>query len=150
MTGRGVVPVIAAIAYSEAIFARLITEAPREGGRFLLRLRDEWISGVLRFDGSGELLLGAFVDGVLVGVGGISNDPYAPAPGLGRIRHLYVLKHYRGRGIGRALVDRLLEHGRGHFSTLRLHTEAPEAARLYESCGFVPSSACKETHRLQL
>lgn len=148
MTGRDANPMIAPIAYSVTIFARLIAEAPGEGGPFLLRLRDEWTSGVLRFDGAGELLLGAFVDGVLVGVGGISNDPYAPAPGLGRIRHLYVLKDYRGQGIGSVLVDRLVEQGREHFSVLRLSTEAPEAARLYESYGFLPSSAFKETHRL--
>jgi GNAT superfamily N-acetyltransferase len=137
------------VEFSESLFAPVLAEAPAQGGAFLLRLRDEWADGSLRFDIPGELLLGAFVGSGLVGVGGVSRDPYAPAPGLGRIRHLYVLKSHRGQGIGRALMDRLIKHGRAHFSVLRLSTQAPEAARLYESYGFVRAPAWKQTHRLE-
>lgn len=143
-------PVIRRVEYSDKVFGPLVAEAAHEGGPFLLRLRDEWLSGVLRFDGPGELLLGAFLDDLLVGVGGVSRDPYAPAPGLGRIRHLYVLKDCRAHGLGRVLLGELLDHALKHFSLLRLSTQAPEAARLYESCGFAPVKGHKQTHRLEL
>ena len=138
------------ISYSADLFAPMLAEASAEGARFLDRLRDEWLSGTLRFDDPGELLLGAFSVDALVGIGGVSHDPYAPAPGLGRVRHLYVLKHYRGRGIARELMQRLLEHARAHFEVLRLSTNAPEAARLYERLGFRRAAGEKQTHRLEL
>ena len=136
------------IAFSEELFAPMLSEAPEHGGLFLLRLRHEWIGGALRFDGDGELLLGVVLNGRLLGVGGISHDPYDPAPGLGRIRHLYVLKDYRGRGIGRSILNRLLDHGKQHFSALRLSTDAPKAARFYESSGFKAVEGHKQSHRL--
>ena len=143
-------PVICSVEYSDEVFGPIIGEAAQEGGPFLLRLREEWLSGALRFDGPGELMLGAFLDDVLIGVGGVSHDPYAPAPGLGRIRHLYVLKNRRAQGVGRTLLKELLDHARKHFSLLRLSADAPEARRLYESCGFAPVEGHKQTHRLIL
>lgn len=136
------------VRYSQALFEPLLAEAETEGAPFLFRLRDEWESGELCFDDKGELLLGAFRGEWLVGCGGISRDPYAPAPGLGRVRHVYVLSGHRGRGIGGALMERLLDHARGHFSRLRLTTQRPEAARLYESLGFAPVQDRNQTHRL--
>ena len=136
--------------YSQALFEPLLAEAEAEGALFLFRLRDEWESGELRFDGEGELLLGAFRGDRLVGCGGISRDPYAPERGLGRVRHIYVLSGDRGQGIGRALMERLLAHGRAHFRRLRLTTQRREAARLYESLGFAPILDAKQTHRLDL
>lgn len=134
--------------YDEALFAPLLAEAEAEDGAFLLRLRDDWRSGALRFEASDELLLGAFRGGRLVGVGGISRDPYAPAPGLGRVRHVYILKACREQGIARMLMERLLAHALGRFARLRLSTRSPEAARLYESLGFVPAPGEKQTHVL--
>ena len=138
------------VAYEETLFAPMVSEAEFEGAAFLPRLRDEWLSGVLRFDGAGEVLLGAFLDGEFVGVGGISLDPYHPAPGLGRIRHVYVLRRHRRRGVARLLMARLLVHARGRFSHLRLNTQNVQAARLYESLGFAPSARPRETHRLRV
>ena len=60
-----------ALAYCEALFAPLLAEAAGEGHAFLARLRDEWQSGVLRFERPGEILLGAFGDGRLIGIGSI-------------------------------------------------------------------------------
>lgn len=136
------------ISYSDADFASIIAEAPDQGGAFLLRMRDEWIGGTLRFERPGEFLLGAFRDGRLVGVGGVSLDPYHPAPRLGRVRHVYVLKECRGQGIGRALMLAILERARGRFETLRLKTSSAGAAKLYESLGFSRSEQDGETHRL--
>lgn len=136
------------IGYEEGLFAPMLAEAEAGDGPFLLRLRDNWLSGALRFEAPDELLLGAFRGGRLVGVGGISRDPYAPQPGLGRVRHVYVLHACRGQGIARMLMERLLAHAVGRFDRLRLSSRGPEAARLYESLGFAAVAGEKQTHLL--
>lgn len=136
------------VAFSADLFSTMLDEALAGDGTFLQRLRDEWESDVLRFDRAGEILLGAFADETLVGVGGISLDPYAPARGLARLRHLYVVDAHRRTGVARALVARLLEVARPHFTTMRLRTRNAGAAALYESFGFVPGAREGETHRL--
>lgn len=138
------------VEFTVAAFSPLLEEAEAEGAVFLLRLRDEWHSGANRFAGSGECLLGVSRRGELVGVGGISHDPYGPAPGLGRVRHIYVLKAHRRQGIGRALVAALVERARGDFTSLRLRTRNAAAARMYEGLGFARSELPDETHRLAL
>ena len=138
------------LGFDEAALAPLIAEGAAGDGPFLVRLRDEWRSGACRFDRPGEFLLGAFEGPRLVGVAGVSLDPYAPADGLGRVRHVYVLKSHRRRGIGRSLMTAILARSRKRFSTLRLRTQRAEAARLYEGMGFVGTDAEGETHRLQL
>jgi GNAT superfamily N-acetyltransferase len=136
------------VAWSAPLFAPMLDEALTGDGPFLQRLRDEWESGALRFERDGEVLLGVFDGDILTGVGGLGLDPHAPAPGLARLRHLYVLQSHRGSGLGRALVARLLEQARPHFATVRLRTRNPAAATLYESFGFVAGASEGETHRL--
>lgn len=143
-------PDIRPIVYREEVFAPILAEAEEAGGAFMLRVRDEWVSGVQRFDGPGEFLLGAFLHGELVGVGGVSRDPYEPDPALGRVRHVYVLERLRRQGIGRALMKALVARARPHWPVLRLRTRTSSAAALYESLGFAPSAQENETHRLRL
>jgi GNAT superfamily N-acetyltransferase len=141
---------IAPAAYDERLFAPLTSEGAGGDGAFLVRLRDDWISGAVRFDAPGEILLGAFGGDQLIAVGGISRDPYAPAPDLGRLRHIYVAKGWRGRGVARSLVGALVVAGRGRFARLRLTTGSDAAARLYEAFGFQPLPGPKQTHLLIL
>ena len=136
--------------YAPAVFAPVMEEAEACDVGFLLRLREEWQSGALRFDRPGEFLLGAFAQGTLIGVGGISHDPYEPAEGLGRVRHVYVLEARRREGIARRLMTEILARAAGSFHTLRLRTSSAEAAALYESLGFRRSDRAGETHRLQI
>ena len=72
----------------------------------------------------------------MVGVCGLNIDPYAGAPRIGRVRHLYVLIAHRRHGVGRELVGAVVATARGPFATLRLSTANPQAARLYEMLGF--------------
>ena len=132
----------------EALFAALTAEAEAEGYLFLRRHAEEWRDGTLRFDRPGEIFLGALDGGRLVGVAGISLDPYHPEPGLGRVRHLYVAPDRRRDGIGSALVTRLLDHGRGRFDRLRLWTRS--ASSFYERLGFTASPGPKQTHVIAL
>jgi GNAT superfamily N-acetyltransferase len=116
--------------------APLITESEQAGLRFVVRLAEEWASGRNRFDRPGEALFGASLDRLLVGVCGLNIDPYANDPRVGRVRHLYVLTAHRRLGVGRQLVDAVVAAARGPFTTLRLSTTNPAAARFYESLRF--------------
>jgi GNAT superfamily N-acetyltransferase len=120
-------------------FAPLLAESEREGWRFVRRLADDWASGLNRFDQPGEALLGAGVDGTLVGVCGLNVDPYAGDPTIGRVRRLYVLETFRRRGVGNLLVQAVLQAARNRFRLLRVRTENATAGRLFERLGFVPA-----------
>ena len=114
----------------------LVAESEAEGLRFVRRLVEEWASGANRFDRPGETLLVARQAGQIVGVCGLNEDPYAGAPRIGRVRHLYVRRSVRRLGVGRALLGEVLRAAGGSFDHLRLRTENPVAAALYEGLGF--------------
>ena len=59
----------------------LAAEARAEGLRFIDRMTAAWESGETRFSRHGELLLGAFDCGALVGIAGLTRDPYIGDPG---------------------------------------------------------------------
>jgi GNAT superfamily N-acetyltransferase len=133
-------PAIIAVRDAPAALEPWVADGEAAGSGIVRRLVDEWTSGVNRFDGPGEALFGASVGGRLVGVCGLNVDPYAAHARTGRVRHLYVLSPFRGRGVGRALVTAVIEAARGRFDSLRLRTGNPVAARLYESLGFHASN----------
>jgi 2,3-bisphosphoglycerate-dependent phosphoglycerate mutase len=129
----------------------LVRESVGEGLRLLERLRDGWRSGGNRFDRPGEALFSARIDGRLAGIGGLNRDPYQSDPFVGRVRHLYVDPRLRRRGIGAAIVGRVLETARGHFARVRVRTNDPDAAALYETLGFVRvSGVADSTHEIEL
>lgn len=128
--------------------ARLVEIGRGEGFRFVERLVDEWETGANRFDGAGEVFLGAYAGDRLVGFGGLNRDPYCREPRVGRIRHVYLEPAARGQGLGGALVCDLIRIGRPAFSRLRLATQ--QAAAFYEHLGFVPAVEPKATHVLPL
>ena len=117
-------------------FADMLRESEAFGYRFLRRVVREWESGVNRFARPGEALLVAEMNGRLVGVCGLSIDPYLADPRVGRVRNVYVLVDCRRAGIGRRLVEEAVARAQGHFDRLRLRADDPGPARLYESLGF--------------
>jgi GNAT superfamily N-acetyltransferase len=128
----------------------LQAEAVRQGFGFMDRLVSDWTSGTNTFSQPGECLLGGFADNRLVGIGGLNKDPYLARDDVGRVRHLYVLDSFRQRGIGRALVDRILSEARGVFGELRLRTDTEGAAAFYIRCGFCPVRDATASHTLIL
>jgi GNAT superfamily N-acetyltransferase len=128
----------------------LITEAEGDGHRFVRRLLAEWESGTNRFDGAGELLLGAFVGDRLVGVGGLNRDPYADEDGIGRLRHVYILSAAHRLGVGSSLVRRMLFEASTTFRIVRLRTTTAEAAAFYRHLGFEDVKEDAATHRFLL
>src|SRR5262249_44829517 len=93
---------------------------------------------------------GARMDGRLVGVCGLNVDPYADAPAVGRVRHLYVLESRRRLGVGRRLVEEVIRTAGSRFDTLRLRTHNPAAARPYGALGFRPREEADCTHLIVL
>ena len=129
----------------------LIAESEAEALSFLRRLADEWTSGANRFEGPGEVLFVARIAGHAVGVCGLNVDPYAGDSRVSRVRHLYVRAAQRRAGIGRRLVAEIIAAARGRFGRLRLRTQNPEAARLYEQLGFRRSPGERDcTHVMDL
>jgi GNAT superfamily N-acetyltransferase len=143
---REIIPITPeAVGYEE-----LLEESAAEGHRMLVRLAGNWQSGRNRFARPGEMLMGAFRDGKLAGVCGLSIDPYFDDPRAGRVRHLYVSQSSRKLGIGRNLVRCILEGAAISFDYLNVRAPR-EAFGFYERLGFVPVEDEETvTHRLSL
>jgi GNAT superfamily N-acetyltransferase len=131
--------------------APLVAESEREGWRFVRRLVDEWVAGTNRFDRPGEALFVAWLGESIIGVCGLNADPYTADGATGRVRRLYVLRAYRGRGVGGSLLRAVLTAATGRFKRLRVRTENPEAGRLYRRHGFRPAVGEADcTHTFEL
>lgn len=133
-----------------ALLSRLVPLATAEGFGYMERLVTEWAHGTNRFESDGETLLMVKVGGETVACGGLTRQGET----LGRVRRVYVDPGFRRLGIGRVLVETLVEHARGSFDTLVLYTDNPTAARLYEQLKFIPEEPALTpnyaTHRLDL
>lgn len=118
-------------------FAELAADALADRQRLLDVLREDWASRALRFDGPGEALFAARAAGALVGVAGLTRDPYLDTEAAGRVRRLYVLRAARRHGVGRALLGAIAGATRD-AGWARLRVRAPVAAfAFYEGCGFL-------------
>jgi len=117
-----------------AALAELRRESSNEGYQFIERLCDEWASRTNRFDAPGEALFLATIGDQVVGVCGLNRDPYVPDPRVGRIRRLYITPAHRRGGVGRALLEAVVTHARGHFHWLRLRTD--DVGGFYLAHGF--------------
>ncbi len=83
-------------------------------------------------------------------IGGLNIDPYADNPRLGRVRHLYVSKKHRRKGIATLLLKELIKAAEGNFEQLRLFAPSETASRLYESFGFSKSVGKHESHIIDI
>jgi GNAT superfamily N-acetyltransferase len=115
----------------------------------LARFEENWRNGSNCFNAPGERVLGAFLDGRLAGLCGRNRDPYDTHARAGRVRHLYVAAQHRGLGIGRLLIEAVVDGAAKWFDYLNTNCP-PEAAAFYERLGFVPLAAEHVTHRLSL
>ncbi len=131
-------------------FDPLAEEAEAEGWQFVRRLANEWYDGTNRFDRPGEVLIGAWAAKTLVGVCGLNVDPYSGDPSVGRVRHLFVTRSFRGHGVGRCLVQVVIAAATVHFRLLRVRTENSQAGKFYERLGFTSVEAPDFTHFFRL
>lgn len=139
-------PTLEAIAGAlPAGFDALRREARAEGYRFVERLAADWASGETRFDRGGEILLGLWIAGELVGIGGLSVDPVS-ANAL-RMRRFYIRTMFRRRGLGRMLAEGLLERARCSGRPVTVNAAAGSEA-FWEALGFRAAPRDGHTHVL--
>jgi len=126
-------------------FDVLRAEAFAEGYRFVERLATEWEAGTTRFAREGEALLCAHIDGILAGIGGLTFDPVLSA--AMRMRRFYVRPSFRNHGIGRKLVEVLLESPR-RDGKVTVVNAAPGSSAFWEAVGFMPDPRAGHSHIL--
>lgn len=130
-------------------FGALRLECEAEGHRMLSRFAENWHNGTNHFGAPGELVVGVYENDALIGLCGRNRDPYDPSARAGRIRHLYVAARNRRLGIGRRLIEAMVDGASHWFDYLNTNCP-PDAAAFYERLGFVPLIAERITHRLPL
>ncbi|BCG86281.1 N-acetyltransferase [Mesorhizobium sp. 113-3-9] len=121
-------------------FDRLKDESRLEGYWMLVRLADGWTRGNSsggrnKFLKRGEALFGAWHGTELAGVCGLNIDPYVEGREHGRVRHLFVGAPHRRAGLGRMLVETVIDRARRYFTVLNTRAP-PEAFIFYERLGF--------------
>lgn len=114
----------------------LVEESVNEGFRHIKRFIKEYETGANHFSKEGEALFIAYQNSEIVGVCGLNQDPYSNCKDVGRVRRLYVSSRVRRSGIGRMLMDAVIEEARKHFKRLVLKTDHPVADAFYRSIGF--------------
>jgi ribosomal protein S18 acetylase RimI-like enzyme len=128
----------------------LVIRSLEEGFKFVQRLRDQYESGINRFDQHGEALLLARDASEVIAVIGLSIDPEGQ-PDVMRVRRFYVLPEYRRQGLGEKMLLEVIELARAaRAEVLELHTDNPHAARFYERNGFQALNSSNSTHRFTL
>jgi len=128
----------------------LIAESERAGFRFLIRLRDEWISGENRFDQDSEALFIAEREGEVIGICGLNRDSYSADTRIGRVRRLYVAEGQRRRGVASSLLGELLAVTKKSFGELVLRTEDPVADAFFRSFGYDAHREDSHSHRIAI
>ncbi|TFF02542.1 GNAT family N-acetyltransferase [Pseudomonas sp. BCA14] len=124
-------------------------EAVAEGFRFLTRLVTEWHSGTNRFSAPGECLMAAYSNQQVIGIGGLSVDPYNKRD-TARLRRVYVAPAARNQHVGQALVKALVAHAALHFQKVRLSTDTSGGDAFYLRCGFMRTEDAHATHIMEL
>lgn len=121
--------------------ARMLTEAPlafgASPGHDFMSSADAVCEQIARGDDSA--IYGAFDPGIVATIGVYRED----RPKTRHKMHVwgaYVVPEYRGRGLGRRLLDAAVEHARAVSGATVLHISvtdaAPAARHLYERAGF--------------
>lgn len=91
---------------------------------------------VEQLQGANVRMVGARVDGELVGIGGLE----VQGSGIGELKRFFVAPEYRGTGVADALLEALLEDARVHeLDLVRLETGDKQRAAIafYRRHGFV-------------
>lgn len=96
---------------------------------------------LLRYTGDDawdSLHLGAYVDRELVGIASVVHEtpPGEVGERAWRIRGMAVVEPMRGRGYGRALLERCVHHAQGHGATSVWCNARVGAVGFYRRCGF--------------
>ena len=125
---------------------KLAEDALQDGYKIVRRTIDQWKSGENQFKSYQEVLYGVKVAEEIVAIGGINIDPYLMDEDIGRLRHFYVHRVYRNKGIATTLLNKILEEKAAHYMVIRLTARNEVAMQLYEDYGFKKVVEFKATH----
>lgn len=99
---------------------------------------EAFAGGIPAGDGP-DVLFGLFVEGALEGAAGFAVQGGSKRRHKGLLWGVYVRPEWRGRGFGKALVQRVIDHARGRVALLQICvTVGNEARRVYAALGFRP------------
>jgi ribosomal-protein-alanine N-acetyltransferase len=110
---------------------------------------DPWpaVAFIRELESAHNHYVSARLDGELVGYAGVSRLGRKP-PFEYEVHTIGVDKRFQGRGIGRALLDHLLDIADGGAVFLEVRTDNAAAIGLYESVGFAAVGLRKRYYRL--
>ncbi|PGB02353.1 GNAT family N-acetyltransferase [Bacillus toyonensis] len=117
--------------------SHLVQDSKEEGFNFLIKLINEYENKINVFKKTGECLYGIFQGNTLIGIGGLNQDPFTGDNKIGRLRRFYIAKNYRGKGLGRLLLDRIISDAKKYFTIVVLNTDTEQGDKFYTSGGFV-------------
>jgi GNAT superfamily N-acetyltransferase len=100
-------------------FEELRADAEADGHQHIARLVREFSETPAMF----HAVFAAYIDGYLVGVGAITDEPQATSEATWRMRRLYVHRKFRRRGVARALAAALLQQAADRSGSLRCTRE---------------------------
>jgi putative acetyltransferase len=107
---------------------------------------DRWAERIATNDPTRIVLLVADAGGKLAGAGAISRLESARRSHAAKLG-MHVSERFQGRGVGRAIMDALLERAEHQLGVSRVelsvYPDNERAIRLYESAGFVYEGRCK-------
>ncbi len=125
----------------------LVEESLGEGFNHVAQLSSDYESGTLRFDGPREDLYAVYDGEELVAVGGFMHHQFTSDPSVGRVRRVYVKQSHRRNGVGRQLMEAILDGAKNHYEVVVLWTDTERASAFYLSLGFqLDSSHPRVTH----
>jgi GNAT superfamily N-acetyltransferase len=111
------------------------------------RLALDRTSGAMRFDGDGEALLAAHVQGTLAGIGGLTIEP--AVPDAFRMRRCYVRQPFRRQGVGRQLALALIGPALARSRIITVNAGNIDAPAFWIRLGFTPDLRDGHTHVLR-
>jgi len=127
-------------------FQNLMQRSRDEGIKNMSMLQDNWLSGAERFNKNGAALFGAFFESELIGLGGTTKELGYTAPAM-RMRRLFVLPHWRRKGVAGLIAHHCMDWGLQSAKTLTCNAQASDAAApFWERMGFEPVSLPRITH----
>ncbi|MGY8638770.1 GNAT family N-acetyltransferase [Bradyrhizobium sp. 14AA] len=115
-----------------ADFPELEADAKADGHAHMTRLVAEFTHERAKF----HAIFTSRLDGRLVGIGAITNEPTPTSLPMWRMRRLYVHHNYRRRKVAQAIANALLQEAAGKVSTVTVHAGNDGAARFWEAMGF--------------
>jgi GNAT superfamily N-acetyltransferase len=126
----------------------LRTEAIADGFGMICTLVQDWESGACRYDDDHEVLMSAWSESELAGIGGITRDP--AIKGALRMRRFYVRRAFRRHGIGRQLAVAILDRVRPLNKAVFINAGTEMAPAFWVALGFIQHVEAGHTHILEI